>query len=425
MEKIKVSIIIPVYNAAEFLKKCLDSAKNQTLDSIEILCIDDGSTDVSLDILKEYASSDSRFKIFSQNNLGAGSARNLGIQNANGDYIVFLDADDWIELDMCELLYNHAINLSTDLVLFDNIWHFEDSVSECIHNSSEDLQYGYDEEIFNFYKIKDEVFNGYFGVIWDKFYKTSFLRENNITFPDYKIYNDVEFHIKSLILAKKISYFPKIFYHYQRFGQNSLQTNFVGKKESIIFCDVLVGIRDFLIGQNLMGEFRILFLNYVFRHFRTKINEIEDEYKNEYFLKFKDFFKTLLLEPIDFENIFYYNYPIYIHIINSENYGEFKAKSEHFNIDLFRNDIRSNEDKLIKKTDLKDFKNITEKDINNYILKSEEEYMNILEEMVMEKNQITANLNKKILNLERDNEFLKRKIINRLHMNMIKYFKKE
>lgn len=108
MNNVKVSIIIPVYNPGELLNNCLDSASNQTLNDIEIICIDDESTDGSMDILNQYAKIDSRFKVFSQSNSGAGMARNKGLEYANGEYIVFLDSDDYIEFDMCECLYNHA-----------------------------------------------------------------------------------------------------------------------------------------------------------------------------------------------------------------------------------------------------------------------------------------------------------------------------
>lgn len=100
----EISIIIPVYNPGKFINKCLNSIIHQTFKNIEILCIDDGSTDNSLNILKEFQKNDKRIRIFSQENLGAAASRNLGIENSKGNYILFVDADDWIEEDMCEKL---------------------------------------------------------------------------------------------------------------------------------------------------------------------------------------------------------------------------------------------------------------------------------------------------------------------------------
>lgn len=332
MNDVKVSIIIPVYNPGELLNRCLDSASNQTLKDIEIICIDDGSSDGSLDILNRYAKNDSRFKVLSQPNLGAGIARNKGLEYANGEYIVFLDSDDYIESDMCECLYNHAKRLDSDLVLFNNRWYLGDnSTRDFIHFDS------FEEDpktfVFDYRFIHNKVLSGFFGVIWTKFYKKSFLEDNNIGFPSHKLYNDLEFHIKSVLLAKRIAYCPKIFYHYNKLGHPSLQTKYVGKREAIVFYDVMVGIRDFLIEKGFMDEFRIDFLNFTFRHLYSKINEMEEGYKNEFFLKIKEFFESILITAEEFNQMSFRNLPIYIHIVNSNSYEEFKLRMELFDME--------------------------------------------------------------------------------------------
>ena len=114
----KVSVIIPVYNTAEFLRQCLDSIVNQTLQDIEIICVDDGSTDASLDILHEYASNDSRITILTQQNKGAGVARNTGMQIAHGEYLAFFDSDDFFDLRLFEKVTRKADATNADIVLF-------------------------------------------------------------------------------------------------------------------------------------------------------------------------------------------------------------------------------------------------------------------------------------------------------------------
>ena len=105
----KISLIIPIYNTSKYLSQCLDSVLSQTLKEIEIICIDDGSTDNSIKILKNYANADSRIKIITQQNSGAGFARNNGIKNASGEYIAFLDSDDYyLDTDVLESLYENA-----------------------------------------------------------------------------------------------------------------------------------------------------------------------------------------------------------------------------------------------------------------------------------------------------------------------------
>ena len=109
MNNIKVSVIVPVYNCEKYLKKCLDSLVNQTLKDIEIICVNDGSTDNSGRILEEYT--DSRIKIITKENGGLSSARNAGIAVAKGEYLGFVDSDDWVDLDFYEKLYNTAKNM--------------------------------------------------------------------------------------------------------------------------------------------------------------------------------------------------------------------------------------------------------------------------------------------------------------------------
>ena len=336
MNKVKVSIIIPIYNPEEqLLKKCLDSALNQTLNEIEVLCINDGSDDATKDILREYSGNDSRCKLITQENSGSGAARNNGIEHSNGDYIVFLDADDWIEPEMCESLYGFAEKLDVDLVLFDTVWHREENIAnEFIHFNKEEYNQDFNDFIFDYGFIKDKIFSGYFGVIWTKFYKSSFIKENDIHFPSHKLYNDIEFHTQSLILAKKIAYCPEIFYHYNKYGHESLQTSYRGKKEAMVFYDVIVGIREFLLENDLMKEMRIDFLNFAFENFIIKLTEMSKDFKQDYFLKIKSFFESMGICPNDFDEMNFKYLPYYLHMINSKDFNEFKARLSHFDKEL-------------------------------------------------------------------------------------------
>jgi len=335
MGNIDIFIIIPVYNPGDLLLNCLDSVKNQTLKNFEVLCIDDGSTDGSIDILNTYSNNDGRFKVFSQKNLGAGSARNKGIQEAKGEYIIFLDSDDWIESDMCEKLFGLAKKLDVDLVLFDTIRHLENNKSRTlIHFPDNEFKEDYENFIFDYNFIKDKVMNGFYGVIWSKFYRTDFIKKNKLLFPKHKMYNDVEFHVKSLLLSKKIAYYPKIFYHYIRIGQSSLQTSFSGSPHAIVFYEVINDIKNFLDKSNFMKEFRVDFLRFTFIEFKIKLEEIDNNYKEEYFQKIKKFFENMCITSKDFKQIKIMYFIFYIHLINSENYDEFIARRRNFKTGL-------------------------------------------------------------------------------------------
>ena len=137
---VKVSVIIPVFNVEKYLKECIESISNQSLKDIEIICIDDGSTDNSLNILNEYADNDSRFKIILQDNLGPGAARNEGISIAEGKYIYFMDSDDILELNALEDLYHLSEDKKTDFIFF-KIINFDDETGQKTNRYYYDMPY--------------------------------------------------------------------------------------------------------------------------------------------------------------------------------------------------------------------------------------------------------------------------------------------
>ncbi|MFR5028212.1 MAG: glycosyltransferase family 2 protein [Coprococcus sp.] len=122
----KVSVILPVYNVSDYLRQCMDSIVGQTLKDIEIICVDDGSTDDSLAILKEYEAKDQRVKVIQQANAGAGAARNKGLEIATGEYLSFLDSDDFFEPDMLEKAWSKAHETRAQVVVFRSDQYRED-----------------------------------------------------------------------------------------------------------------------------------------------------------------------------------------------------------------------------------------------------------------------------------------------------------
>ncbi len=141
MDNIKVSIIVPVYNVEKYLQSCMDSLVNQTLEDIEIICVNDGSTDNSLEILESYAKKDSRIKVFTIENSGNSIARNYGIKIAKGKYVGFVDSDDYINETMFEKLYNSCEQNDLDLAIC-KISLFDDKTGE-VNNNLSLLQFGY------------------------------------------------------------------------------------------------------------------------------------------------------------------------------------------------------------------------------------------------------------------------------------------
>ncbi len=182
IDNVKVSVIIPVYNTEKYLDECLDSLQNQTLRDIEIICVNDGSTDGSPLVLKNHAKSDRRIKIINQENSGVSSARNNGIKNAHGDYIMFLDSDDCFVPYACEKAYNVAVKNEANVASF--------GVKDFIDGENVDLSaVSYDDSKVTVYTRKENenpftVMNFSCGVVWNKIWKRSFINENNLIFKE-------------------------------------------------------------------------------------------------------------------------------------------------------------------------------------------------------------------------------------------------
>ena len=201
----KISVIIPVYNVEKYLRECIDSIVNQTFKDIEIICINDGSVDSSLQILNEYAAKDKRIIVIDQKNSGAGAARNVGLRRAVGKYIIFFDSDDYMDACMLEHMYNTAevnnasITICRSKTLFDDTKRIElnkwSLVSEFIGNN----------ERFEPLKYADKIFQFCVGWPWDKLYLREFVEKNKLFFQNLRQSNDTFFVLYSLVCAEIIS----------------------------------------------------------------------------------------------------------------------------------------------------------------------------------------------------------------------------
>ena len=219
----KVSVIIPVYNVEPYLHQCLDSVINQTLKEIEIICVDDGSTDASLDILKEYAAKDDRIKVITQKNLYAGVARNTGLKIAKGRYLSFLDSDDFFELDMLEKMYNKAVFDNSDIVIC--AW---DSYDNTTNRKVKEFKIKEKYEKlspFKPFRIRNKLLDICKPNPWTKLFNREFFIKNNLQFEDCICCNDLTCICLAMCLANKISILNEIFVHYRIAQTNSLTSN--------------------------------------------------------------------------------------------------------------------------------------------------------------------------------------------------------
>ncbi len=279
--RIKVSIIIPVYNTAEYLEKCLKSILNQDLESIEILIIDDASTDNSYQILENFKNNDERIVLNKlEHNQGQAKARNWGICHASGDYILFLDSDDFLETNVLKKLYNTVLLENLDIL---EARHFRLYDARKIEYPSNFKSLNKALPGDKFWKESGNIS----VVVWDKIWKRTFLVENNISFEDRK-FEDVDFVVRAFMKAEKVKNIDLFIYNYL-IRNNSTMTSLVVPQKVQDY----VGLTQELDRLSLMAatlemkEAIQKLLNYNFLSAPDYFREIDNEEVRNNFLKFK------------------------------------------------------------------------------------------------------------------------------------------
>lgn len=213
----KVSVLIPIYNVEKYLRQCLESVVNQTLKDIEIICINDGSTDHSLDIINEFAVKDSRIKVIDKKNTGYGHSMNCGLKMAQGEYIGIIESDDFAELNMFEILYNYAKNSDAEIVRsnhfnqVDEHFNFVEVLSQDTYN-----------QIFT-PRLQNYKFFSRQVAVWSGIYKRDFLSKNEIYFTETPgaSYQDISFAFKAFSCVDKLLLIKDAFVHYRIDNPNS------------------------------------------------------------------------------------------------------------------------------------------------------------------------------------------------------------
>ena len=231
----KISIIVPAYNVEKYISQCLESLVNQTYKNIEIIVINDGSTDGTLNIIQKYESEDKRFHIINQDNCGPSESRNLGISIASGEYIMFVDADDWVEINMCEVCLKELQQENADLVMFSYIREYKNN--SILKSQFEDNKIIFKDEDVKL-KIQRRIFGPYekielahpekldsLSTVWGKLYKSSKLKRYRFR-PFEEIGatcgEDLFFNAESLAEFNKAIFIDEHLYHYRKYNINSL-----------------------------------------------------------------------------------------------------------------------------------------------------------------------------------------------------------
>lgn len=249
----KISIIIPIYNVEDYLERCLNSLINQTLNEIEIICINDGSTDKSLNIIKKYKDIDNRIILITHENKGIGYVRNEGIKIAQGEFIGFVDPDDWVDLNFFERLYKTAQKYNADIAVAGFIRLSKKKKNILLEYKSEIATSNIDDKL----KLCDVPDQNY---VWNKIYKLKNIKKENIHFPLLTAYEDVVTTPEIIYKLKKLVTVPNIYYYYWK------------RKGSLI--TLKDKRKDYTIAENMTKEYCNKY-NIPIEKYRTKIKKFK------------------------------------------------------------------------------------------------------------------------------------------------------
>lgn len=328
---VEISVIIPAYNAIDYMDESLDSIINQSLKDLEIICVDDGSTDNTLERLEYYASKDSRIQVYTQENQGPGGATNTGLSKAKGKYIYFMDADDILELNALEELYDIIEEKNVDFVIFkainydqDTGEYFEDRyytmpiLHECVGDS-----------IFNWRDIGETIFS-ICVTPWSKLYKHDVIKKSGAKFPLHLIYHDNLFFWDILFNSDRIYFHDKFLYR-RRVHSSSLVNSHNEKSVQTIKTSNLITQK--FIDYGYFEDFKAKLYNRKVYLCDFRYRLIRDEFKDFFFIEMKkDFEKILPHEKYDdfYSNLNYAEKNIFDNVIESENHREYDLRKEIF-----------------------------------------------------------------------------------------------
>ena len=333
---VEISVLIPVYNAKDFLYDSITSLLNQTFEDFELICVNDGSKDNSLEILNEFASNDSRVKVFDKENGGCGSARNFALEKAAGKYIYFFDPDDDIENNSLEIAYNNAEKNNSDMVIF------KANTFDKNGMNNYDISFDYTaikrEEYDNvpFDSLKRYALIGGFAP-WSKLYKKEFLD----SYDDFKFdlgiaFDDVPFHVKSILRAKRVSYINKVLYHYRVDNANSVNSTASNGFDIFKILDI---VENILKEENHFEDLKKVFYNFKVNHILIYILTTNS---SEYFYMARDKFKEIDGSYLG-ENT--YHRRRYDLVLSCETFEEFRPKYE---VLVLENEIKTYKNMIIK-----------------------------------------------------------------------------
>lgn len=281
-----VSVVIPVYNIAPHLPQCLDSVLGQSLSDLEVICVDDGSTDESPAILARYAAADSRIIVVTRENGGPGAARNTGLEQARGRYLIFLDSDDWFEPDFLARMVGRAEETGADVTICRAVEFDTHTGKELPSEWMLKTAFLPTEMVFSPGDVAEHLFQFTYGWPWDKLYRTDFVQENRLTYPSLPNSEDLVFVFQSLAVAGKVSVLDQVLVHH-RVNRKTSVSNSLGRNPDVP-AKALFTLRDCLKQRGLYEQYQRSFLNWAMEFLLWNVANIPGtQVQRIYFIQLK------------------------------------------------------------------------------------------------------------------------------------------
>ena len=379
-EKPLVSIILPVYNTEDYLKESLDALVNQTLENIQIICIDDASTDNCLEILEQYAKNDNRFTILKNSeSQGPSICRNMGLELATGEYITFYDSDDKIDLDAYEKLYDFSKKHNQDVVVYNAI-RFNDEGRESpsiLHSKSMP-----DKVIIktNIFEYTDLVYD---TTSWNKFIKAEFFKKHNFRLAENRVYQDILFSMQVFCATDSIGLYPDVKYHWRRRSgeiKSITQTAFNVKNINdriFIVKNTIDVIKSQKNHENLLKAFYIKLIEIDVLKFMNEMDRGNDEFKQIMFDQVRPFVLSL---PEDVFKTIEVKDKVKYDLFKDGHMDSLESVSENQRLVKLKNKEKREKNRMLK---------MKIKDLNSVIYEKDEE----IEELKSEIKDLTEDLN--------------------------------
>ncbi len=298
----KFSVIISVYNTEDYLSECLSSVVSQTLKEIEIICVNDGSTDASLEILQSYQQDDERITIINQENQGLACSRNNALAIAKGEYISFVDADDWIKNDALEILYKHSIKYNADMTMLGGT-NYNNTTKDFEINTYYSFQYlpeDWDKERFDYHDCKDFITQMAVSSCLT-IYKNKFLHENKISWINRKIvYEDNLFFAEALFKAKTMTFIKDTLYFRRIHSESITQNNRKHLKDFLIISKLLIDFLSELNASNsIFNQYKNVYSNLLIERYL----DLETYEKIKYLYNFKNTYNSIAIKHVSYIKI--------------------------------------------------------------------------------------------------------------------------